>query len=353
MADTPEIPQPRENHRLFGHETVEAALHDACKAGRLHHSLLFAGLRGIGKATLAFRLARFLLKPEEEGLLGLNMPAADGFDVSMDDPVFRQVAAGGHPALRVVERARNPDTGKVARDITVGDIRGLSEFFRMTTVTGGWRVAIVDPAEAMNQNAANALLKILEEPPERSAIVLVSHAPGRLLPTIRSRCHVVQMSAPPRAALATALGGFALSAADEDLAMLADLASGSVGEAMALLQLDGLTMYRDICGLMDRRSGGFDRELDAFGDKLSRNGQDEAFDLFVRLMQRAIGDRITAAARNGASPQVGGELDRWLDVWEKVRVLLAQASGLGLDRKHVILNAFLHVSSAAASAGTR
>ena len=353
MADSPDIPQPRENHRLFGHESVEAALHDAFNAGRLHHSLLFAGPRGIGKATLAFRLARFLLKSEASGLLGLDAPAANGFDMSTDDPVFRQVAAGGHPALRVVERSRNPDTGKVARDITVSDIRGLSEFFRMTTVAGGWRVAIVDPAEAMNKNAANALLKILEEPPDLSVIVLVSHVPGRLLPTIRSRCHAVQMSAPPREGLASALGGFALSPPDEDLAMLAKLASGSVGEAITLLQLDGLSMYRDICELMDRRGGGFDRELDAFGDKLSRNGQDEAFDLFIRLMPRAIGDRIATAARNGASPHIGGELDRWLDVWEKVRVLLAQAGGLGLDRKHVILNAFLHVSSAAASAGTR
>ena len=353
MADTLDIPQPRENHRLFGHETVEEALYEACNAEHLHHSLLLAGPRGIGKATLAFRLARFLLKTESSGLLGLDVPAADGFDMLTDDPVFRQVAVGGHPALRVVERARNPDTGKVARDITVGDIRSLSEFFRMTTVAGGWRVAIVDPAEAMNQNAANALLKILEEPPDRSLIVLVSHAPGCLLPTIRSRCRVVQMSAPPREAFASALGGFALSPSDEDLAMLADLASGSVGEAIALLQLDGLSMYRDICELMNRQSGEFDRELDAFGDKLSRNGQDEAFDLFIRLMQRAIGDRITTAARNGASPHVGGELDRWLDVWEKVRVLLVQAGGLGLDRKHVILNAFLHVSSAAASAGTR
>ena len=353
MVEIPEIPQPRENHRLFGHEAVEAALHDASSAGRLHHSLLFTGPRGIGKATLAFRLARFLLKPEESGLLGLDIPSGGGFDISTDDPVFRQVAAGGHPALRVVERARNADTGKMARDITVGDIRKLSEFFRMTTVAGGWRVAIVDPAESMNQNAANALLKILEEPPERSAIILVSHAPGRLLPTIRSRCHAVQMSALPQKALASALEGLGLAPPEEDLAILAELSSGSIGEAVSLLQLDGLTMYGDICQLMNRRGRGFDRELDAFGDKLSRNGQDEAFELFVRLMQRAIGDRINATARSGVSPHVGGELDRWLDVWEKVRVLLAQAGGLGLDRKHVILNAFLHVSSAAAGAGTR
>ena len=137
MADTPDIPQPRENHRLFGHESVEAALHDAFNAGRLHHSLLFAGPRGIGKATLAFRLARFLLKSEASGLLGLDAPAANGFDMSTDDPVFRQVAAGGHPALRVVERSRNPDTGKVVMvagtHVDIDDLKHIESDLRSAT----------------------------------------------------------------------------------------------------------------------------------------------------------------------------------------------------------------------------
>ena len=177
MADTPDESHPRENHLLYGHETAEAALHDACKAGRLHHSLLFTGPRGIGMATLAFRLAWFPLKLEEDGLLGLDKPAADDFDVSTDDPVFRQVAAGGHPAIA---RGRTGTQSGYCVSHAVSLCWRNPQPFRksfspgMTTVTGGWRVAIVDPAEAMNLNAANALLKILEEPPERSAIVLVS-----------------------------------------------------------------------------------------------------------------------------------------------------------------------------------
>lgn len=351
MTEISYIPRPRENHRLFGHASVEAVLHEACSAGRLHHSLLFSGPSGIGKSTLAYRLARYLLKPQEGGFLELDWPVADSFEISPEDPVFRQIAVGGHPALYTVERAQNPDTGKRARDITVGDIRGLSGFFRMTNGVGGWRVAIVDPADSMNLNAANALLKILEEPPKRSVIILISHAPGRLLPTIRSRCHVVQMSPPLPEALLAALEALDLSPSKEDLALLTELSRGSIGEAATLLQLDGVTMYQEIRRLLDRRNGGFDSELDVFADRLGRKGQEDAFELFCRLMLCAIGDKITSVAREGLIPQFGGELDSWLDVWEKVHDLLAQAAKLGLDRKHVVLNAFLHASSARTDAG--
>ena len=349
-----DIPLPRENHRLFGHDSAEAALFEACKAGRLHHSQLFAGPRGIGKSTLAYRLARHLLKAEMSGgLFELNLHETQGFNVLPEDSVFKEIAAGGHPALRIVERKRNLDTGKTARDITVGDIRELSDFFRMTTVAGGWRVAIVDPADAMNQNAANALLKILEEPPERSVIILISHAPGQLLPTIRSRCNVLHMSPPRPEEFMIALEALKLFAPKRDHDLLAELSAGSIGDAVTLLQLDGLTIYRKICSLIDRRIGGFDTELHAFGDQLAQNGQEDAFELFARLMQRVIGDKIVLIARQGAMAQAGGELDRWLDVWEKVRVLLSQAVRLGLDRKHVVLNAFSHVSSVVAGPGTR
>ncbi|MEC8198117.1 MAG: DNA polymerase III subunit delta', partial [Pseudomonadota bacterium] len=184
---------PRENSCLFGHDDAENTLLDAISAGRLHHSLLITGPKGIGKATFAYRLARHLFKPEEaDGLFGPPEPATS-FDMPEEDLVFRQVAAGGHPSLKVLERQKNPETGKIPRDITVADIRGLSDFYRMTSAVGNWRVSIIDAADDMNANAANSLLKILEEPPERSVIILLSHAPGRLLATNRSRCYTVPL----------------------------------------------------------------------------------------------------------------------------------------------------------------
>lgn len=353
MAESESTIEPIENHQFFGHTKVETALLDACQSNNLHHSLILAGPRGIGKATLAFRLARHLLKPEEEdGLFGAE-PAAVSFEMSPEDTIFRQVAAGGHPALKVVERARNNDTGKVARDITVGDIRVLSDFFRKTSVSGSWRIAIIDPAEDMNNNAANALLKILEEPPERSILILISHAPGRLLPTIRSRCQFMQMSALPLQDMTAVLDALGVRVNGDEIELLSKLSEGSVGDTTRILDMDGLSLYRDINGLISRKGATFDSELDAFGDRLSKKGQEESFELFTRLMERAISDKILESARGGSSPQPGGELDRWLDVWEKVRVLFAQASGLGLDRKHVILNAFLHVSGAVGNNSAR
>jgi DNA polymerase III subunit delta' len=353
MTENTDPLSPVQNHRFIGHTKVEAALFEACRSHHLHHSLILAGPQGIGKATLAYRLARHLLKPEEGGLLGLEPEGADNFDMSPEDPVFRQVAAGGHPSLKLVERARNADTGKLARDITVADIRALSDFYRMTSVAGSWRIAIVDPAEAMNQNAANALLKILEEPPERCVLILISHAPGRLLPTIRSRCHFVQMSALSAPEMATALDALGIGVGGVDIELLAALSEGSVGDASRIVEMDGLALHRDIQALMGRRGAPFDGELDSLCDRMTKKGQDETFELFTRLMERSISDKIVAMGRAGSVAKPGGDLDRWLDVWEKVRVLFAQASGLGLDRKHVILNAFLHVSGAATSTPER
>jgi len=344
---------PIENHRFIGHTKVEAALLEACRSHYLHHSLILAGPKGIGKATLAYRLARHLLKPEEAGLLGLEPEGADSLDMSPEDPVFRQVAAGGHPSLKLVERARNADSGKIARDITVADIRALSDFYRKTSVADSWRIAIVDPAEAMNQNAANALLKILEEPPERCVIILISHALGRLLPTIRSRCHFIQMSSLSALEMATALDALGIDVDGADIELLTRLSEGSIGDASRIVQMDGLALYRDIQALIARRGVKFDGDLDSFSDRMTKKGHEETFELFTLLMERAISDHIVEMGRAGSAARPGGELDRWLDVWEKVRVLFAQASGLGLDRKHVILNAFLHVSGAATSAPRR
>ena len=335
---------PRENSRLFGHDNAEKTLLDAISAGRLHHSLLITGPKGIGKATFAYRLARHLFKPEEEdGLFGPPEPATS-FDMSEEDLVFRQVAAGGHPSLKVLERQKNPETGKIPRDITVADIRGLSDFYRMTSADGNWRVAIIDAADDMNANAANALLKVLEEPPERSVIILLSHAPGRLLATIRSRCHTVPLETLTSDELREALAAQDIFPAENDLELLLELSEGSIGTAAAILQIDGLELYRNIERILALPGGGFSTEIDAFSDRLSKNGEDALYEMFADFLERALSRRVLATARAGHAPTPGGELDRCLEVWEKVRTLFAQAKGLGLDRKHTILNAFLHVN---------
>src|SRR5205814_6509761 len=158
------------------------------EAGRLPHAILLSGPRGIGKATFAFRLARFLLAgPEDLPAEMFGETEKGGLAIDSESGVFRRVASGGHADLLTVERAYDPRRRRMRGEIVVGDTREISAFLRLTPAEGGWRVVIVDGADEMNRNAANALLKILEEPPQRALLLLVAHSPGRLLPTIRSR----------------------------------------------------------------------------------------------------------------------------------------------------------------------
>ncbi len=203
------VPLPRENPHLIGNEQAEAELDEAITSWRMRHAWLITGPRGIGKATLAFRFARRLLAGglEESGpdLFG-DAPATRDLAMDPDDPVFKRVAAEGHADLFTLERgfADEPKRGRNDDDhprnrrrrseIVIGDVRKVGAFLSLTALEGGWRVVVVDGAEDMNRNAANALLKTLEEPPGHAIVLLVSHAPGRLLPTIRSRCRRLALS---------------------------------------------------------------------------------------------------------------------------------------------------------------
>ena len=179
-------PPPWRNDRLIGHDVAEKTMLAAHGSSRLHHAWLITGPRGIGKATLAWRFARFLLCGSQQG--GLFGDTPTGLDVGMEAPGRSLVDARSHPDLFHLRRTLHPDNGRMRGEIVVEDVRGLGEFMHMTPAMGQWRVALVDAADEMNRNAANAVLKILEEPPPNAVLLIVAHAPGRLLPTIRSRC---------------------------------------------------------------------------------------------------------------------------------------------------------------------
>ncbi|MFP4275020.1 MAG: DNA polymerase III subunit delta', partial [Paracoccaceae bacterium] len=227
-------PHPRETPRLFGQGLAQEAFLEAFAAGRMHHGWLLTGPRGVGKATLAWQVARFLLAQPQEGqgagLFGAA-PGADSLDLAPEHPVARRVAAGSEPGLFVLRRGPNDKGNALSAQIRVDEVRRLKSFFSLSATEGGRRVAIVDAADEMNPSAANALLKLLEEPPARSTLLLVAHQPARLLPTIRSRCRELRLKPLAPAELAAALDQAGL-APEGDVAALSELSGGSVGAAV-------------------------------------------------------------------------------------------------------------------------
>ena len=242
-------PHPRETLALFGHDAAEAAFLDAFTSGRMHHAWLITGPKGIGKATLAWRIARFLLATPMEAADALfAAPPPETLDISPDHPVAHRIHALSEPGLFLLRRPWDRDRKRLKTAITVDEVRKLTDFFGLSAGGNGRRVVIVDAAEEMNQNAANALLKMLEEPPQNAVLLLVSHRPSRLLPTIRSRCRTLPLAPLPPDAMASALHQAGIEA--DDSAALAELAAGSVGEAVALIGQEGLTLYAEIMALV-------------------------------------------------------------------------------------------------------
>ena len=232
-------PHPRETAALYGQSKAEADFLDAYTSGRLHSGWLITGPRGVGKATLAWKIATFLLAEPDTGLFGDPTLAID-----RDHPDARLIQSGAHPRLALIRRPWDDKTKKLKTDITVDAVRNLKTFFQMSAADGGRRVVIVDAADELNRNAANAILKELEEPPANCTILLIAHQPSRLLPTIRSRCRELRCSTLSSEDLQSALTQAGHPADNSE--SLATLAGGSAGDAIRLLNHDGLPLYAEL-----------------------------------------------------------------------------------------------------------
>jgi len=355
------VPAPRENPSLSGHEGAEEELLQAFASGRLPHGLLITGPRGIGKATLAFRFARFLLSQEAEPSTGGLFAQALSTSLALppEHPVFRRIASNGHADLLTVERGIDPKRKRERTEIVVQDTRAIAAFLRLTPAEGGWRIVIVDTADEMNRNAANAVLKILEEPPNRAILILVSDNPGRLLPTIRSRCRRLALRPLTDAVVADLLGRYRADLSASDRAALIELAEGSIGHAIELAEEGGLALHRRLLDLLGRLSELDGAELHAFAETVARWGSEDTFRVLAELLPATLARSIAKAAQSDAGAAGGGGeaalvklmarrgLDRWVEVWEKIAELFAQADAVNLDRKQVVLNAFFALEEAA------
>ncbi|APX24077.1 MAG: DNA polymerase III subunit delta' [Rhodobacteraceae bacterium] len=296
-------PHPRETVRLFGQDKAEQDFLAAYNAGRLHHGWLLTGPKGLGKATLAWRIARFLLatpEPSDDGLFGAP-PPPDTLEISPDHPVAHRVQALSDPGLFLLRRAWDDKAKRHKTQLTVDEVRRLKNFFSLSSAEGGRRVVIVDCMDELNVSAANAILKLLEEPPARTTMLLIAHQPSRLLPTIRSRCRELRLAPLDAEDMARALGQAGAEVATEDAQALAALSSGSVGAAIRLLNFDGLALYAQIVRLLDTlprldRAGAI-----ALGESVAGKTNEPRLELLLTLMDTLLG-RLARTGVMGTPP---------------------------------------------------
>lgn len=347
-----ELPSPRETFELIGQESAQSTLFDAFMGGRMHHAWLLTGPKGVGKATLAYQLTRFVLKYGDRDTASAFK--ATSLFVPEDDPVSRQLVSLSHPDLLLLRRPADPKTKKLKSVIPVDEVRKTTKFFGQSSGAGGWRVCLVDSADEMNANAANALLKVLEEPPARALFILLSHQPGRLLPTIRSRCR--QLPVPPLKgeAVNAILAQHGVTLEGTQAALIAELAEGSAGRALSISQGGGLELYQSMVQVISSLPRLDVPALHKLADIAGRRGANDKFATLMDLLTDWIARLIRVGAQKGAVQAVGlpGEaemilefariapLDRWVQVWEKINDLVGRAEAVNMDRKLVILNAF-------------
>lgn len=333
MMGAMSAPEPRANPLLLGHDAAERTLLDAIHLGRMHHAWLITGPEGIGKATLAFRFARRLLAGTGQG--------TDTLALDPDHPVFRRVAAAGHADLLTIERAWDDKTKRRKRDIAIDDVRKINNFMALTPAEGGWRVAVVDGAEDLNQNSGNALLKILEEPPARAILLLVCSAPGRLPATIRSRCRRLRLSALGDDVMARLLARYTPERSQDERDRLLTLAEGSIGRALALAEEDGIAVASLVDGLLAALPDVPLSRGHAVADALGRN--DAGFRLFTDQLIAGIAAIVRDTARGQADPEqqrLGAlrPLEAWCEVWQGLLRLQDETERFALDKRQAVLS---------------
>jgi len=327
------VRHPRETPDLFGHREAETALLSAYRSGRIPHAWLIGGAQGIGKATLAYRMARFVLTHREP--MAPTVQRAETLAVDPDHHVARQITAGAHGGLLVLERSLN-DRGVMRTVITVDETRETISFFGSTAAVDGWRVCIVDTVDELNPNAANALLKILEEPPQRSLFLLVSHSAARALPTILSRCRKLPLRPLATDDVVRAASQAANIAIDDPaLTEAAEAAEGSVAHALTLLGGDALKLQQRTTALLATLPQVDPRELHALGDALG--GSDRvALAAFIDGVDRWISDKLRADDANANLPR----LARLAEVWEKIISAARDTEAYNLERKPLVFSVF-------------
>jgi DNA polymerase-3 subunit delta' len=326
-------PHPREQFAFFGHREGEEAFLEGLRSGRLHHAWLIGGPQGIGKATLAYRVARAILDPVKSRDPGLR-----SLDLSPESTASRQVAALSHPNLAVLRRAPATDKKAASSTIPVEAVRRVLAMFGSTAADGGYRICIVDSAEDLTVSSANALLKVIEEPPPRSLFLIISHAPQRVLPTIRSRCRRLLLrpleDRDIRSVIASLEGawdGIPRDVVDQALTY----GEGSVRRTLELMDADKVSFIGQVTRLLEGLPRADTREIHVLAEALSRRDAEDSYDLALDTVQRWVSGRLQEQAGLGAS-----RLAPLVEVCEKIARSAREIDVFNLDRRPFVLALF-------------
>ena len=302
---------------IVGQDKAVAQFAAAWASRKLHHAWLLAGPKGVGKASFARAATRRVLADAAGPVSELP-----GLETSDDHPTIKLVEAGSHPDMRWLERLPKEKGDGLARDITIKQVRKLGEFMGMTAALSPWRVAVIDSMDELNKEASNALLKMLEEPPPNTLFFLVSHAPGRLLPTIRSRCRLVHFDALEDDAMTSILEANSPSLSVAERKRVVDMSFGSAGRALAFAEL-GLAKLEEAALAILRQGDPTNARRAALASELGKKASAERYAAFLELAPSLI-------AREARTLR-GPSLERALDAYAKARELSAVAPRVSLD----------------------
>ena len=334
------IPLPRQTTTLFGHKAAEQVLLDAYRSGRMHHGWIVAGERGIGKATLAFRLARFILAHPDPA--APDVSTAKTLFVAPDHPVARRLAAAAHGNVLHLQREWNEKRNRYRTELQVETIRRIIPFLGTTAGEGGWRIVIVDPADDMNPSAANAILKNLEEPPQKTLFLLVARSRGALLPTIRSRTRTLSLDPLSAAGTEDVVRAIAPELAEgDDAKIAAALAGGSPRRFIELSRENGVELYRLLREAIEANDRPARFKLSGLAANAS--GTQQFMELFEGYLSRRV-KGLPEPVRGGNPPVL--PLVTWADLWEKAALSGREVEEYNLDRRQFVLD-LLETSAAA------
>jgi DNA polymerase III subunit delta' len=336
-------PHPRETLTLVGHRAAEAELLEAYRGDKLAQAWLIGGPEGVGKATLAWRFARFVLAHPDPH--GPAVRLARDLSVDPDTPAARQIAAQAHPDLAALRRAWNSERKNFYTDIRVEEVRHALQMFHLSAGAGGWRVCIVDTAEDLNRAGANALLKMIEEPPARALFLILAHRPGLTIPTIRSRCRRLQLeplSPDEIMEIVRGLGAPWSEISADDLATAARRANGSVREALRRIDPDGAEFEAMIAAAVERLPNSDDRLTHRLADAVAARGADGDFETLALALYDWLANRARDQAGEGAE-----RLASIAELWDKARAATRETETFNLDKRLHVLSLFAELSAAA------